>query len=80
MLVERRDEFPRWFASKVEEMGKVVDALARSRPKFRYPYEYTEEEHESLAEEMRPKVEGILKDCKKLIDQLFREKPAEKSS
>lgn len=71
LLVENKGRFPKWFGTKVGEMGEVVDALARGRPKFRYPYEYPQEEHKALAEEMRSRVERVLNDCKKLIDQLF---------
>lgn len=74
-LVENKGRFPKWFGAKVGEMSEVVDGLARGRPKFLYPYEYPQEEHEALAKDMRGRVERVLSDCKKLIDQLFGIRP-----
>jgi|GEM_PF-6684797 predicted transcriptional regulator len=64
--------FPEWFKSRVETMGEVADMLARSRPRFRYPYEYESEDHKVFAEKIRPAMEELFQNCKVLIEELFR--------
>lgn len=71
-LIENKDKFPEWFVSNVDAMAEIVDSLARSRPRFRYPYEYPLEEFEAFAKKICPKVQEMLRSCTKLIEQLFK--------
>jgi len=72
LLIEKEAGFPKWFGSKVEMMAEAVDTLARDRPRFRYPYEYRLKEQKAFAQQMQPKVKELFKNCKKLVNELFK--------
>jgi len=71
-LYELREKYPQWFLKRIEDVAEVTDSLARGRPRFRYPYEYPQEQYETMVRETLPKVEKALESCHKLIKQLFR--------
>jgi len=71
-LVENRKMFPAWFKSRVETMGETADMLAKDRPRFRYPYEYESEDLKIFAEKIRPAVEELFQNCKRLVEELFK--------
>lgn len=71
-LVENRRMFPAWFKSRVEAIGETADMLARDRPRFRYPYEYESEDLKVFAEKIKPAVEELFQDCKRLVEDLFK--------
>jgi len=70
-LYEIREKYPQWFLKQMQAVAEVTDNLARARPRFRYPYEHPPEQYEQVAEEILPKVEKALENCRKLIKQLF---------
>ncbi|MFQ6074566.1 MAG: HEPN domain-containing protein [Candidatus Bathyarchaeia archaeon] len=70
-LYEIKEKYPRWFLKQIEAIADVTDSLARGRPKFRYPYEYPEEQYEIIVKEIYPKVKKALESCRRLIKQLF---------
>lgn len=70
-LIENKGRFPKWFANEIDATAEVVDSLARNRPKFRYPYEYSLEEYEALAKKICPKAQKTLRSCMRLVQQLF---------
>jgi len=70
-LREIEHKYPQWFVERTDEIAEVTDDLARSRPRFRYPYEYPAGQYEMMAKEILPKVKKALESCRKLIEQLF---------
>ena len=70
-LHEIKEEYPKWFLKEIQAVADVTDSLARGRPKFRYPYEYPEEQYETIVKEIYPKAKKALESCRRLIKQLF---------
>lgn len=70
-LYEIKEKYPQWFLKQIQAVAEVTDNLARGRPRFRYPYEHPQEQYETMAREILPKVKRALESCRKLIKQLF---------
>ncbi len=70
-LYQIKERYPQWFLKHIETVAEVTDSLARGRPRFRYPYEYPQEQYGTIVRETHPKVKKALGSCRKLIKELF---------
>lgn len=70
-LYEMREKYPQWFAKQIKSIADVADDLARSRARFRYPYEHPSEQYEVMVGHVFPRAKKALEDCRSLIQRFF---------
>lgn len=70
-LLELKEKYPSWFLLRAPSIAELTDTLSRGRSRFRYPYEYPQEQYRDEAQQTLPEVKDALESCQRLIKEIF---------